>query len=85
MTTKHDNTINFVYFMHNYPHGFIFQVWSGSLAEHFNNKFNNLCERHKKSNTAFLHFFTELDTDNQNILLTWVNANYKAFSQLNLN
>jgi hypothetical protein len=79
-----DNTINFMYFISNYSQNFIFKIWSGHIANHFQSKFTNLCERYQRSDLAFLHWFYELSTDNQNILLNWVNQNYCASQSLKL-
>jgi len=81
---NHDNTINLVYFMSNFPYKFIHEIWSGTIADHLESKFINMCNLYGKSNFGFLYWFYELDNDNQNILLTWVNDNYKAFSHLKL-
>lgn len=84
MNTNHDNTINFMYFISNYPHEFILKVWEGSLGEHLNTKFIMYCNKYERSDLALLKWFYELDFENQTILLSWVNENYKAFKQLTL-
>jgi hypothetical protein len=82
--TNHDNTINFMYFMSNFPYRFIHEVWSGTIADHLESKFINACNLYNKSNFGFLYWFYELDYDNQTTLLNWVNANYKSYSHLKL-
>ena len=86
MTTRHDNTINFMYFMSNYRQGFIFDVWKDDsrLATHLNNKFTVFCYESESSASAFVKWFYDLDRDNQCKLLEWVNENYKSFSNLTL-
>lgn len=75
----HNNTKNFMYFISNYPHGFIQQIWSGSsLANHLESKFLGFCSRYGRSDLAFLLWFYELDGGNQDILLEWVDTNYKS-------
>jgi hypothetical protein len=77
--TNHDNTINFMYFISNYPQGFIKTIFSGYMANHLESKFLGFCNRYGRSDLAFLSWFYELDGTNQRKLLEWVNANYKAF------
>lgn len=79
---NHDNTINFIYFISNFPHGFIKEIWKGAQAEHLENKFISMCQKYQKSNFGFLYWFYELDSENQEKLLNWVNENYTAFSHL---
>lgn len=81
---NHDQTINFLYFMSNFPHNFIYEVWTGSIADHFQSKFLGLCNRFERSDIAFLRWFYELDTDHQRTLLNWVNSNYKSHSHLKI-
>lgn len=81
---NHDQTINFMYFISNYSHNFIHEVWAGSIADHLKNKFDSLCSRYQRSDFAFLKWFYELDYSNQTTLLNWINSNYKAFSHLKI-
>lgn len=68
-------TLNFLYFTMNFKYNFIEEVWSGSIASHLRSKFTQLYE--KRGN--FMDWFCELDRDNQEILLRWVEENYLAF------
>jgi hypothetical protein len=76
------STINFMYFITNYQYGFIHQVWQGTLADHLQSKFLNLCERYGRSDFALVSFFYELGRDNQIKLLDWVDENYVGFREL---
>jgi len=80
-TTK--ATINFMYFGHNYPYNFIFEVWGGSplseepsLAKHLQDKFSVMYERY--GTMTFFRWFMELDGRNKEILVEWIDQNYKG-------
>jgi|TARA_R110000787_G_scaffold16014_1_gene49049 hypothetical protein len=76
--TNQKSITNFMYFGHNYPSDFISQVWGEGIANHLQSKFHSMYER--KGTLAFFSWFMELDGGNQEMLTTWINKNYKAFS-----
>lgn len=80
-TEKRNSTINFMYFISNYPDRFIYKIWQGSMADHLHGKFSNYCERRGRSDAGFLAWFYDLDHRNQKLLLQWVNANYVSFKE----
>ncbi len=71
-------TLNFIYFISNFPYGFIKSVWDFdlSLANHFQTKFNAKSENGFVSESGFLSWFYELSSDHQMTLINWVNKNY---------
>jgi hypothetical protein len=83
---KNQAIINFMYFGHNYPHNFISKVWAGkdcleendkySLARHLEIKFNSMYEQ--KGTLTFFLWFMEIDNDNKNILINYIDKNYKG-------
>lgn len=83
VTTKTNAVINFNYFCFNYPSDFIMKVWSNDmlLQKHLTSKFVK-CHDSSGARGAMLKFFTELDQDNQRMLVDWVNENYLGFSDL---
>lgn len=66
--------INFMYFGHNYPSGFITEVWKGSLGQHFQDKFSSMYQRHGTS--TFFVWYMELSDNNKEILNNWIETNY---------
>ena len=66
----------FMLFGHNYPSNFISQVWMNGLANHLQSKFSDMYER--KGTLTFFSWFMELDEQNKDILLTWIESNYKG-------
>ena len=78
---RHLKTVNFMYFICNYPYKFIDSVWSDEpmLVNHLTIKFGSFCERHG-SMGGFVNWFMELDRTNQTKLLNWVEDNYKGIS-----
>jgi hypothetical protein len=79
--TNNESTINFMYFIYNFPYKFYEKVWEDEpwLAKHLQEKWYYYQE--KASNTAdgFIKWFMELDMKNRNKLLDWVEKNYNAF------
>ena len=76
-------TINFVYFTANFPSNFIEQVWEGNqhLIDHLTAKFNSIVKRADEgfvSPGTFLKFVFELDGENKETLVEWVENNYKS-------
>ena len=65
----------FMYFGHNYPSGFILKVWEGSLGKHLESKFHSMYERY--GTMTFFRWFMELDDLNKDILIEWIETNYK--------
>lgn len=57
-------------FGYNYPHDFINQVWAHNetLVDHFNSKLRN--------GKGFFDFFMNLSSNNQRLLLNWIDENY---------
>lgn len=72
------STRNFMYFGHNYPSNFISQVWEEEMANHLQSKFKSIYEY--RGTLTFFSWFMELDSENQEILIDWIEKNYKAFS-----
>ena len=68
-----------IMFGFNYPHDFIEKVWvdNKGLVKHLEEKFNRIYEKYG-SRAAFFSFYTELDSENQNLLENWIRANYKG-------
>jgi len=79
-----NKTINWMYFLYNFPHDFIKKCWESNprLIEHMEAKLSaarHIEGKNYVSSGAMCRFFMDLDRDNQLILLNWVNINYKAF------
>jgi len=70
-------TINFLYFLYNYPPGWIQGAWhyDKSLANHLENKFSVLWNKHG-SHFGILKFIGELSDNNKEVLINWVTDNY---------
>lgn len=66
-----------VMFGFNYEHNFISKVWSGSLVNHLQSKFND-CYLKYGSIGVFSMFYTQLDNGNREQLVNWILANYKG-------
>lgn len=85
VTTKTNAVINFNYFCFNYNSDFIRKVWVNdeSMQKHLTDKF---AEAYDSSGPrgVMIKFFTELDQDNQRILVNWVNENYVGFPDLHV-
>ena len=80
---KENAIINFVYFCFNFPSDFINEAFKEKpkhLQEHLKSKFESY--NRKDTRSAVIRFFTELDTENQKILINWIDNNYKAFKHL---
>jgi hypothetical protein len=61
----------------NYPNGFISQVWKGSISIHLQSKFSGFYDA-VGSKVVFQVFYTSLDTENREVLINWILANYKG-------
>jgi hypothetical protein len=73
--TNSEAIVKFMYFGHNYPHGFITKVWEGSLGVHLEAKFSSMYQRY--GTMTFFSWFMELDEGNKDRLTSWIEANYK--------
>ena len=69
-----DSIVKFMYFGHNYPNGFISNIWGGQMAKHLESKFSTMYER--KGTLTFFSWFMELDNSNREILINWIEENY---------
>lgn len=77
-----ESTINFMYFIHNFPYNFIEKVWGedSNLCNHLESKWRGLITSGDDYGYIyFLKFFMDLSKDNKTILLEWVEKNYKSF------
>lgn len=54
----------FTVFAYNYPNGFINKVWSGSIADHLQSKFNNYYQS-EGAKGVMLAFYMSLDSGNK--------------------
>lgn len=66
-----------VYWCYNYtdPKEWIYQIWSGCIADHIYAKFKRLYEIFGYR-SVMQDFYTELDKENRKLLLQWVLDNY---------
>lgn len=67
----------FVMFSFNYPHDFIEKAWSGHIVNHLRTKFLSIYKKHG-SIAVMAKFYTELDSENQEILINYILENYKG-------
>ena len=56
----------------NYEYNFIENAFDKYLADHLRNKFSNYCKRFGNSQTAFMYLYTELSSDNRQILINYI-------------
>ncbi len=56
----------------NYEYNFIENAFNGYLAEHLRTKFSNYCKRLGNSQTAFMYLYTDLSSDNRQILVNYI-------------
>lgn len=77
MTNK-QAIVNFMYFAHNFPYGFIDKVWSDNkhMADHLNDKFH--VYRSNDGTQTFFRWFMNLDEGNKEKLINWIDKNYRA-------
>jgi len=70
------NTINFLYFAHNFSSIQLEQIFNlfGNYS-HFKSKFEGA--RGNNGTEKFIWWFMNLSTDNQLIVVNWVETNYK--------
>ena len=59
----------------NYEYNFIENAFNGHLAEHLRNKFSNYCKRLGNSQNAFMYLYTDLSSDNREILIDYILTN----------
>jgi hypothetical protein len=57
------------------PRSWIYEIWTGCIADHLYNKFCGLYEIHG-CRSVMQDFYTELDKENRKKLLDWVLTNY---------
>lgn len=71
---------NLIYFGFNYPHNFIQKAFEGKVSnthiDHLWHKFEGMYDTYG-SRAVFTMFFVNLDNENQETLLNWINENYK--------
>ena len=73
MSNLINNSVNkVIMYGFNFEHNFICKVWNGNIANHLQNKFSDIYNR-KGSNAAFFCFYTELDENNKQILINYIN------------
>ncbi len=69
--------VNFVYFTANFNSDFIELVWPKPLASHLRTKFSALSGNKRYiSSGDFIHFFLNMDRNNQMLLARWIEQNY---------
>ncbi len=56
----------------NYEYNFIENAFDEYLADHLRNKFSNYCKRFGNSQTAFMYLYTDLSSDNKQILINYI-------------
>lgn len=59
----------------NFEYNFIENAFNRCLAEHLRIKFSNYCQMFKNSQTAFMYLYTELSSDNRQILIDYILTN----------
>jgi len=59
----------------NYDYNFIENAFNGYMAEHLRTKFSNYCKRFGNSQTAFMYLYTDLSSDNRQILIDYILTN----------
>lgn len=62
----------------NFEHNFLLSAFKGSIANHLQSKFLNLCEIKKDSQSAFMRLYTELDNENRKVLINYILDNYEG-------
>lgn len=72
-------TINFMYFAHNFSQVQMEQIFNVlPMPNHFRNKFETATGNN--GTTKFFNWFMNLSTDNQLILVEWIDNNYNGIS-----
>jgi hypothetical protein len=87
MKNLHKSIVNFCYFTANFPSNFIEKCWGKDhwLFDHLMSKLSSKCDKSGcVTKGAFMNFFMDLDTENQEKLLTWIDDNYLAFEHLKI-
>lgn len=84
MKNTHKSTINFMYFIANFPLNFINKVWADSpeMRDHLTTKYNNIVKNPDYNIEKFVMWFYDLDQKNKVKLLQWVDKNYLASNTL---
>lgn len=84
MKDTHKSTINFIYFIANFPPNFINKIWAddSKMRDHLNEKFNSIVTDTAQNLGKFMLWFYDLDQKNQIKLLEWVDENYLASNKL---
>lgn len=85
MKKQHKATVNFMYFVYNFPCEFIDEVWEDNdrIKNHLIDKFDgHFIKANGNSVYCFLNWFMELDEDNKEKLLSWIDDNYLAHTFL---
>jgi hypothetical protein len=59
----------------NYEYNFIENAFNGYLSEHLRTKFSNYCKKFGNSQTAFMYLYTDLSSDNRQILIDYILTN----------
>lgn len=67
----------FVMFSFNYPHDFIQKAWEGWIVKHLESKFSSIYQKYGAT-AVMSKFYTELDAENQEILINYILENYKG-------
>lgn len=82
MNTRVKAMINFAYFCSNYPSDFIEKAFVNEpeKIKHLKSKFADAYAS-AKAIGAVVRFIHELDSENQEILLDWIDKNYTAFER----
>jgi hypothetical protein len=65
---------NLLRFIHSYPHNFIEQAWADN--DHLHNHFGSKWANSKGGYDGIMRFIADLDGDNLEALLTWINNHY---------
>lgn len=56
----------------NYEYNFIENAFDKYLSDHLRAKFSNYCKRFGNSQTAFMYLYTDLSSDNKQLLINYI-------------
>jgi len=56
----------------NYEYNFIENAFGEYLVDHLRAKFSNYCKRFGNSQTAFMYLYTDLSSDNKQLLINYI-------------
>ena len=56
----------------NYEYNFIENAFGEYLVDHLRAKFSNYCKRFGNSQTAFMYLYTDLSSDNKQVLINYI-------------